>query len=171
MISLLENLFPDIYVSSVYELPLEDLKARGIRALVFDIDNTVAPYDMAEPDESLIALFTSLKNHGFHLCIFSNNNEMRVGRFAKPLGVLAVHRAGKPGIKKLQLAMKKMGTDKASTAMVGDQIFTDMWCGHKAGLYCVMTAPICNRDQLVTKVKRGLERQMMKIYFKRKSNS
>ena len=35
--------FPDIYVKSVFELPLEDLKKLGIRGLVFDIDNTVAP--------------------------------------------------------------------------------------------------------------------------------
>ena len=171
MTSFLENIFPDSYIPSVFELPLEALKERGIRGLVFDIDNTVAPYDVAEPDEALIDLFTSLKNHGFHLCIFSNNNERRVKRFAKPLGVLAVHRAGKPGIKKLQIAMKKMGTDQSSTAIVGDQIFTDIWCGHKAGLYCIMTAPICDRDQLVTKVKRGLERQFMRIYFKRNANS
>lgn len=30
-----------------------------------------------------------------------------------------------------------------------------------------MTAPICNRDQLITKVKRGAERQVMKVYFKK----
>ncbi len=51
--------------------------------------------------------------------------------------------------------------------MIGDQVFTDMWCGHRAGLLCIMTAPICARDQLVTKVKRGAERQVMKVYFRK----
>ena len=51
--ALLERFFPDIYVKSVFELPLEDLKKLGIRGLVFDIDNTVAPFDVAEPDEEI----------------------------------------------------------------------------------------------------------------------
>ena len=61
-----------------------------------------------------------------------------------------------------------MGSNSASTVMVGDQIFTDMWCGHNAGLLCVMTAPICNRDQFVTKIKRPLEKLIMSFYFRRK---
>ena len=59
--ALLERFFPDIYVKSVFELPLEDLKKLGIRGLVFDIDNTVAPFDVAEPDEEIVELFAFLR--------------------------------------------------------------------------------------------------------------
>lgn len=166
MICLLERFFPDIYIKSVYELPLKQLKAKGIQGLIFDIDNTIAPFDMAEPEQSIVELFAYLKKEGFRLCIFSNNKKRRVKLFNKKLRVLYVHRAGKPGIKKLKGAMEKLGTDPGTTAMVGDQIFTDMWCGHRAGLLCIMTAPVCNRDQLVTKVKRGIERMIMKVYWK-----
>ena len=140
---ILNIIFPDLYISSVYELPLEELKKKGIRGLVFDIDNTIAPYDVAEPDDSIIKFFAMLKKQGFH-------------------------KAGKPGIKKLRKAISAMKLTELETAMIGDQVFTDMWCGHNAGLYCIMTAPICDRDQFVTKIKRGLERQVMKIYFKQK---
>ena len=54
---ILNIIFPDLYISSVYELPLEELKKKGIRGLVFDIDNTIAPYDVAEPDDSIIKFF------------------------------------------------------------------------------------------------------------------
>lgn len=164
---ILERFFPDIYVKSVYELPLEELKARGIKGLVFDIDNTVAPFDIAEPENDLIELFLFLKKQGFRLCILSNNNQERVKLFNKNLKTLAVHKAGKPGVRKLKLALEKLELSAKNTAMIGDQIFTDMWCGHRAGLTCILTAPICNRDQLVTKVKRGLEKQVLKVYFKR----
>ena len=164
---ILERFFPDIYIRSVFELPLEDLKARGIRGLVFDIDNTVAPFDVAEPEESIVELFAYLRREGFRLCILSNNNRERVHLFNTRLRTLAVHKAGKPGIRKLRRAMEKMGTTPETTAMIGDQVFTDMWCGHRAGLLCIMTAPICARDQLVTKVKRGAERQVMKVYFRK----
>lgn len=164
---ILECFFPDIYVKSVYELPIEELKAKGIKGLVFDIDNTVAPFDIAEPDDDLIELFLFLKNQGFRLCILSNNNKERVQLFNKNLKTLAVHKAGKPGVKKLKLALERLKLSPDNTAIVGDQIFTDMWCGHKAGLTCILTSPICNRDQLVTKVKRGMEKQVLKVYFKR----
>ena len=84
--------------------------------------------------------------------------------------MLAIHRAGKPSIRKLRKAISMMKLTELETAMIGDQVFTDMWCGHTAGLYCIMTAPICNRDQFVTKIKRGLERQVMKLYFKKQEN-
>lgn len=164
---MVERFFPDLYVRSVYELPVEALKARGIRGLVFDIDNTVAPFDVAEPEEELVALFAFLREQGFRLCILSNNNQKRVQMFNRNLKTLAVYKAGKPGIKKLKQALGKLNLLAENTAIVGDQVFTDMWCGHKAGLYCIMTAPVCERDQLVTKVKRGLEKMVLKVYFRR----
>lgn len=164
---LLERFFPDIYVKSVYELPLAQLKEQGICGLVFDIDNTIAPYDVAEPDDALIALFHFFRTQGFRLCILSNNNKLRVHRFNKNLKALAVHKAGKPGIRRLRLALKKLGLSPENTAIVGGQVFTDMWCGHRAGLTCIFTAPICNRDQWMTKMKRGAEKQVLRVYFRK----
>lgn len=162
-----DKLFPDVYIKSVFELPVDKLIERGIHTLVFDIDNTIAPFDVAEPEENIIELFAYLKKQGFQICILSNNNKKRITIFNRRLRALAVYGAGKPGTKKLLSALQRMHTTPGHAAMIGDQVFTDMWCGHRAGMYCIMTAPICNRDQLVTKVKRGLERQVMKLYFRR----
>lgn len=162
-----ERFFPDLYLKSVYELPLDALKERGIRGLVFDIDNTIAPFDVAEPDEELIALFDFLREQGFRLCILSNNNKKRVQLFNRKLRALAIHKGGKPGTRGIRVAMKKLSLKPQETAMIGDQVFTDMWCGHRAGAYCIMTAPICDRDQFVTKIKRGLERKVMNIYWRK----
>ena len=167
---ILDCIFPDIYIQSVYELPLETLKQKGIRGLIFDIDNTIAPYDVPEPDKTLIQWFEMLKQQGFRICILSNNRKKRVKKFNEKLKVLAIHRAGKPSIRKLRKAISMMKLTELETAMIGDQVFTDMRCGHTAGLYCIMTAPICNRDQFVTKIKTGLERQVMKLYFKKQEN-
>ena len=167
MLGILENIFPDVYIPSVFMLPLADLRQKGIRTLVFDIDNTVAPFDLADPEQELVSLFTKLKEEGFRLCILSNNNRDRVRRFNRPLKALAIHRAGKPGTHKLKKALRAIGVQPEEAAMVGDQVFTDMWCGRKAGLYCIMTAPICSRDQWITKIKRGMERMVMKLFFKR----
>lgn len=162
---MLERFFPELYISSIFALPFQELKKKGIRALVFDIDNTIVPFDVAEAEEEMITFFNSLRKDGFQLCLLSNNNKKRVRLFNQKLKVLAVYKAGKPGTKKLRRAMKKMQVTPEQTALIGDQIFTDVYCGHRAGVFTILTAPVCNRDQLVTKVKRGIERQVLKYYF------
>ncbi len=164
---MLEIFFPDIYVKSIYEMPLDKLKNKGIKALFFDIDNTIVPFDVSEPDEKVINFFKKLKEMNFKVCLVSNNNKHRVNMFNKKLNILAISRAGKPGIKKLLEAMRKLGENKESSAFIGDQAFTDMYCGNRAGMLTILTKPVCNRDQLVTKVKRGLERLVLNVYFKK----
>ena len=68
---------------------------------------------------------------------------------------------------KLKKALARLSLVPAEAAIVGDQVFTDMWCGHRGGLYCIMTAPVCDRDQLITKIKRGAEKRVMQEYFRR----
>lgn len=165
---MLKKLYPDIYIKSIEQLPLKKLKERGIKALVFDIDNTIAPYDVAEPDEWALGVLDNIRAEGFKICLLSNNNENRIKIFNKKIGAYAYWKAGKPGTKVLKQAMRDMGTDESSTAMVGDQVFTDVWCGHNAGMLSIMTEPICNRDQLITKVKRPPEKIVMALYFRRK---
>lgn len=168
---MLKRLYPDIYIKSIEHLPLDELKERGIKALVFDIDNTIAPYDMAEPDEWALEVLNNIRNKGFKICLLSNNNEKRIKIFNRKIGAFAYWKAGKPGTKMLVKAMKDMGTTPKSTAMVGDQVFTDVWCGHNAGMLSIMTAPICKRDQLITKVKRPLEKVVMMFYFRREKKN
>ncbi len=165
---MLECFYPDIYIKSIFDIPIEKFKKMGIKAIFFDIDNTVAPFDVAEPDEKTTMFFKYLMSEGFSLCLLSNNNKERVTVFNRKLKAAAVWKAGKPGIKKLKNAMAQMNSDKNSTALVGDQVFTDMYCAHKAGILAVYTEPICGRDQLITKVKRGAERAVLNIYKKKR---
>ena len=164
--ALLERFFPDIYVKSVFELPLEDLKKLGIRGLVFDIDNTVAPFDVAEPDEEIVELFAFLRKEGFKLCILSNNTKERVQLFNRRLGALAIHKGGKPGIKKLNRAMEIMGTTPKTTAMVGDQVFTDVWAAKRCGMRSFLVPPIKDKTTLFFRFKRLLERPVLHAYYR-----
>lgn len=163
---ILEYLYPHIYINSVYDLPLQKLKERGITTLIFDIDNTIAPHDIPHPDEKFIEFASTMKYTGFSLGILSNNNEERVQLFNEQLNFHAVHKGGKPNPKKIQEIMKELNSTPKTTAMIGDQVFTDILCGHLAKTLCIYTKPVCNRDQLVTKVKRGAEKLVLKQYFK-----
>ena len=161
--------YPDLVIHDVTCLPVAQLKRLGIRLLFFDIDNTLSPFDQALPSPAIIRQFQTLQQEGFLLCLLSNNTPERVDRFNGPLGVLAVSRAGKPGCKKLQAVLKDQGLNARQAALVGDQVFTDMYCAHSAGMLAIYSQPLCPRDQWITKIKRPAERIVLSCYERSRS--
>ena len=89
-------LIPDLICNSVYEIPFSDFYEKGIRALAFDIDNTLVSYDTPEPDERLSAFLFSLRDMGFSVAFISNNVPERVERFNASLGFTALPDSHKP---------------------------------------------------------------------------
>ena len=74
---MLKTFYPDQTCASAYEIPYEALYERGIRALIFDIDNTLTEHGKPATERA-IALMERLKNIGFRVCLLSNNKEERV---------------------------------------------------------------------------------------------
>ena len=89
-------LLPDEFVSTVYEITPEKLKAKGFRGIITDLDNTLIEWDRADATEELAAWFKMMQEAGIRIIIASNNNELRVKQFAEPLGIPYIHRAKKP---------------------------------------------------------------------------
>ena len=54
-----DRFFPDAYVASTYVIDFEKLYEEGIRAVIFDIDNTLVPHG-APADDRAKALFARL---------------------------------------------------------------------------------------------------------------
>ena len=160
----MSNLFyPDHYLSSAYEVPYEELYARGKRALVFDIDNTLVEHG-APADARAIALMERLKGIGFQICLLSNNKEPRVKSFNEKIGVHYIHKAGKPKRVGYERAMQRMGSDRETTVFVGDQIFTDVWGANLAGLETFLVEPIDKKEEFQIVLKRFLEKPILYCY-------
>lgn len=163
-----EKFFPKKYYKSIYSISLKNLHKNNIKGIIFDIDNTLAPFDVKYPDENIKQFFKLLERENFKISLVSNNKGNRVDLFNSNLNLPAVSKAGKPRLKGLIKAMKLMGTDIKSTAFVGDQIFTDVWAGNRMGIYTLLIKPICERDEWTVKLKRGLEKHILKIYFRKR---
>ena len=85
------------------------------------------------------------------LFLLSNSRKPgRAARFAQALGIPYEGHAGKPKGGGFRRAMARMGAQPAQTAIVGDQIFTDVWGGNRAGVLTLMVKPIA-RDTLFRK--------------------
>lgn len=165
----MKKFFPTQYVKSVHHIDYENLKDQGIKGLIFDIDNTLVPYFIQEGDEKLINLLDDLKkNLGFKITLVSNGKKNRVVRFNRNLKLYAIHKAGKPRTANLKKAMTVMKTDKQSTVIIGDQIFTDVWAANRLGIASILVEPVSEKDEFITWIKRGMERMILKKYMKNK---
>lgn len=136
------SLLPRVTVAALPELTPQRLEALGVRALLLDFDNTIVPYTTDAPSPAVLDWFGQMQQSGIALCVVSNSRKDRVLRFCQSLDIPCVRRAGKPSIRGLREAMDLLAVDPAHTAMVGDQIYTDVLAGNRAGAVSVLVEPI-----------------------------
>lgn len=152
------KLKPDLYYNNIYEIDYEQLWNNGIRAFLFDIDNTLATYDNAYPDEKLMLMLSKLKNKGFKVYFLSNNNKERVRLFSEFAGLPYKARACKPLKFFIKRAIKQLGETKNTVVLVGDQLFTDVWGANRLGILSILVNPISPKEDKFVAFKRKLEK-------------
>lgn len=146
---------------SVMELDLSHLKKQGIKAIILDLDNTIVEWGETYVTPELIAWVERLKKNSFKLCILSNGMPSRVQLVARKLGIPAVSRAIKPRRGAFLKALSLLGTSCDETAVIGDQLFTDIFGGNRCSLYTVLTPPLSKREFLYTRMVRIIEKMVL----------
>ena len=163
---MIKKLYPTQYIASIFEMDIKALKTEGIKGIIFDIDNTLVPFDVAEPNEEIVNFFNKLQEEGFKITLVSNNTKDRVIKFNKKLKVFALHEAQKPLGKSFRKALHLMACKKEEAVIVGDQIFTDVYGGNLVGIQTILVQPVSDRDEWKTKIKRGIEKRVIRSYEK-----
>ena len=153
---------PDMAFCDIYTISPEALKELGVKGVVFDIDNTVAPYEVERPTEEIKAYFSQLRDSGIKLAFVSNNQGARVTTFNEGLGLFYVCKAGKPSPKGIRKCMEHFGLNKDEVIAVGDQIFTDCLSAHRAGIKFAIVKPIQPVESCFFRMKRFFERPFVK---------
>ena len=153
---------PDIFAETVFDIDTEALKNQGIKGFIFDIDNTLATYAMPVADEKTAEWLKNLEKSGFGIFIVSNNDKERVRIFAENVGVPYFGKALKPLDFYLRAACRRMGIKPKETALVGDQLFTDIWGGNLLKMKTILVKPISEVEDGFVKFKRQFERRILK---------
>ncbi len=161
-----DHFTPDYMFGSYVEVTPEFLKSLEIKAVLSDIDNTLAPYEQPDPDEAHKEWIKGLQEAGISVALVSNNHADRVERFNKELGLDAYPDSGKPSKKTLLIAMEKLGVKESETVMLGDQLLTDSYAGKHTGLISVIVPPIKDKTNLFFRFKRLCERPFIRKYAK-----
>lgn len=164
---------PDFQYESIQDIPVEHLLGEGIKGLIMDLDNTIAPWNDKSLTNEVINWFAKLKAAGIKACIVSNNRlPDRVSAVADVLEILYVYNASKPRKRAFLLGAETLGIPAGQIAVIGDQLFTDVFGGNRLGLKTILITPIDEREFAGTKVLRFLEMLVgRKVTFYRKGQS
>ena len=107
-----------------------------------------------------------MKAAGVEGVIISNNSAERAAPFAEKCGLPFVAKAHKPSPRAFERA-KALLSGEGKTAMVGDQLFTDIAFGCSAGCVTIFVEPMGGEKLLGVKLKRLLEKPFMPLVRKR----
>jgi len=143
---------PNLYYSAFWEIDFRELERRGIKNLIIDVDSTIAHKDSKEVDPRVRNVLRKVLESGVikNACLVSNimagkHREKRVAKMAGKLNIPYVaarfyHR--KPGSKPFIKGLEYMNATPGETAVIGDQIFTDILGGNRLGMLTILVKPL-----------------------------
>ena len=158
----MEIYIPDIYQKSIYAIDYQKLIDRGIKCLLFDLDNTLVPISDKAPNQKLKNFFKKLKSMGFKVVIFSNSNKHRLLPLKNELEVDCSASSHKPRPNKFLQVLRIYGSSISEVAIIGDQLLTDVVGGNRVGITTILVNPISTKDFFWTRFSRKKEARIMK---------
>lgn len=157
---------PDIYAQSIYTINYKKLKKNGIKCLLFDLDNTIAPYKIDEPDLKVKELFARLETD-FKVIIVSNSGKKRLRPFKEKLNVDVAFSSKKPLKGKYKKILELYRFKTPEVACIGDQILTDILGANRMGFTSIFVNKMAKYETVPTKINRFFEGFILKNLAKK----
>lgn len=157
----LENFVPNVYKKNVLDINYKKLKSKGIKCIMFDLDNTLAIVDCNLVSKEITELLKKLQKD-FKIIIVSNNFKKRIKYICDIIKVDFISFSMKPlsiGFKKVK---KKYKYSNEEICMIGDQLMSDILGGNCFGIMTILVEPLSNKDLKITKFNRILEKNIFK---------
>lgn len=148
---------PRYWVKNVLSIDKDFLEKNNIDALILDLDNTLSMHGDPAAEEGIPEWLDSMRTLGVKMVVVSNNTNKRVAPLARKLGLPFVANGAKPLTIGISRALKYLGTDRKRTAVVGDQIFTDVMGGNFARMPTILVEPFHIEKGILFKLKRAAE--------------
>ena len=141
---LYQYLRPRFVYESIHDIDFQLLRSDGIRSLFFDVDNTIIKYKETGVSLQSMNLFNAISSHGFdHIILISNNSSVeRIEHVSKQLNLPAVTFACKPFVFTMRRLLNDYGIKASESALIGDQLFTDVLLANVTGMSSIYVEPI-----------------------------
>ena len=155
---------PHLKLNRITDIEIKHLEMLGVNCLLLDVDNTLSTDHGTELIAGLDSWIAKMKNAGIKLYILSNAVPNRIAPFARKVGLDFIGLGLKPLPFGYIRGVKRSGGKRKTTAIVGDQIFTDVLGGRLSGVKTILLTPIMPETKLRFRIKRKLERVVFKIH-------
>ncbi len=156
------NLFkPDLITKRITDITPETIKNMGIDGIMVDVDNTLSTHGGQKPLKGLGEWIGGIKNSGIKIIILSNAKFKRVKPFAARIGLPFIHLGAKPLPIGYIRAAHAMELKRKNTAVIGDQIFTDILGARLSGVKAILVRPILPEDKRSFKIRRKYEKKIL----------
>lgn len=154
------NLFlPNCAVNSYRQLNPSTLKENGIRLLLCDIDNTLACHNDTSYRPEAVRFLKAVEAQGIQVVLFTNNTKKHAQRVMKGRPPFRLHwLCCKPLPFSFWFEMLYHGVSPKNTAVLGDQLFTDMLGGNLSGAFTVLSSPLFEDEPKDTQIMRHFEK-------------
>lgn len=154
---------PDYNLENIYEINLEELKSRGINALLFDLDSTVMGSKRGYYEEKTLEWLDKVRKDFFIGVVSNNQNPEYIAKVSACTNFPIVFAACKPDIKVAKKFMDDNNLQPETTAFVGDRPLTDILCGKKLGCTTILVDSItADIEKPIVRFARWLERLSVK---------
>ncbi len=148
-------------IKSIYDLDLEYLKNKSIKALVCDLDQTLCSAFCLHPEDRTFKLKQELNSYGIQLIVLSNNFAKRVKPFCENLEVKYLPFSMKFMPFKVKHYLKKIGLKPSDCIFVGDQMRTDGKLCKMLKARLILTTPLDNKDNFFTRLHRKRDEKLI----------
>ncbi|MDQ2985460.1 MAG: YqeG family HAD IIIA-type phosphatase [Armatimonadota bacterium] len=168
MAPFLRRFCPDFMVKRIRDVDPNDLVLLGIKGVLLDLDNTLLPWKSHEIPVETTDWISKCKAAGLKLCLVSNTRNLaRLRDMAETMQLPAVAPAKmKPSRMGFVQALEILGVVPGEAVMIGDQMFTDVWGGNRAGIRTIWVERMADREFFGTKFSRMIERLLSRFIHK-----
>lgn len=142
-IKLLTYFKPSIFVESIKDIHVNNLKLQGFKMVICDLDNTLVPHFTKTPTMTVINFIKQIRDQGLMFVIVSNNSKKRVREFCKNLEIDGyIYSAMKPTLFKIKKFFRKNNVKLDDVIFIGDQVITDIWIANRLKCKSILTLPL-----------------------------
>ncbi|MCD8377912.1 MAG: YqeG family HAD IIIA-type phosphatase [Candidatus Gastranaerophilales bacterium] len=154
---------PDYNLKSIYDIDLSELKSKGIKLIMFDLDSTIMVSKSGYYLEETKKWLSEVKKE-FLIAVISNNNSIEyLNRVRSSSDFDIIGSASKPDTKVMESYLHQKGIKPCEAVMVGDRPLTDILGGIRLGCTTILVGSInAENENIPTKFVRWLERCTVK---------
>lgn len=154
---------PDYNLENIYAINLEELKAKGIKNLLFDLDSTIMASKSGCYSEETRKWLEKVRKDFFIAIVSNNNKESYIQKVKSCTDFPCIFSAHKPNTKAAKEFMQAHNLTPSETAFIGDRPLTDILCGKRLGCLTILVDSITAKtENLPTRFVRKLERICIK---------